>query len=229
MATTDNIRLAEYRLSQSRCKPGKAVRRAYPWATDAQVQDTAAYIVGGYDVEITSSPAVWVDAYASIRSCMQGKGALCARAYTPHNVQIAVLRNADGVIVARALVRNGCANKAYGASAHTLLAVLEVLGGVTLTRYWLDGIADQIQTTELVPAPSHVWTSAPVYNYQVYDIVNGKAILTGEGKNVRWRDIPAQGDYRRVYTEFQFVKDFFEPTLVRTRVKQVFRPYCDTH
>lgn len=141
----EKIWFAEWQIIQGRGKPGKVIRRMYPAATDGQVQDLAAYITDGYSVQVTTHLAVWVEGYAGIRSCMKNKGELCAKAYTPHGVKIAVLRNAQGGICARMLVRDGKAYQAYGYKAGMLVVVAQFLGGVEITPRWLDGFDVKVE------------------------------------------------------------------------------------
>lgn len=204
----EKIWFAEYKVLKSRAKPGKTIRRMWPDATDAQVQDLCGYFCGDFDVEITSDKNVWIDAYQCIRSCMQNKGELCERAYSPHGVQIAVMRDKSGGIVARMLVRDGKANAAYGSQAHTLIAALTMLGGVTLCSAWLDDVYhDEIAVTgEVVWAELcvDVWETIPTYHsYPAHWCMPGYATYS----------------HKRVGTKSLSVK----------RQGVVFRPYLDTH
>jgi hypothetical protein len=76
---------------------------------------------------------------------MKNKGELCAKAYTPHGVKIAVLRNAQGGICARMLVREGKAYQAYGYKAAMLVVVAQFLGNVEITPRWLDGFDVKVE------------------------------------------------------------------------------------
>jgi hypothetical protein len=165
----EKIWFAEWQISQGRGKPGKVIRRMYSAATDGQVQDLAAFVTDGYSVQVTSDPTVWVEAYAKIRSCMIGKGELCAKAYTPHGVKIAVLRNAQGEICARMLVREGKAYQAYGYKAGMLVVVAHFLGNVEITPAWIDGfdvkveLRNQVIVTIDVPVYKKVKSAHPYF------------------------------------------------------------------
>lgn len=123
-------------------KVGKAIRRVLPAIKDAELQALSSlWSEGSFNVSLSDSPAVFVEAYQSVRSCMYGKGALCRRAYAPHGIGIAVARR-GGELVARALVRDtGAFNRCYGSAHYALDAVLRLVAGLDCGPHWLDGIA----------------------------------------------------------------------------------------
>jgi hypothetical protein len=200
MSLQESIWYAEYRVRKHRGSHGKVVRRSYPAATAAQVQDLAAYFAGDYSVQVSTDPIVWQEAYDCIRSCMIGKGALCARAYTPHGVSIAVLRDSAGTACARMLVRNGQALTAYGALSHLLVAALTMLGGVVLAEAWIDGcdvsapLRNQVKSSFLVDVYKTTRTDHTgvyrcgysTYKHQYTD--NKRVYIRGTGSFRPWVD-----------------------------------------
>jgi hypothetical protein len=156
---------------------------------------------------------------------MQGKGALCERAYAPHGVQIAVLRDQAGLIVARMLLRNGLANRAYGSQSHTLVAALKILGGITLDSGWLDDIAADIATMGYVEPEATVWVSVPakfwIETEQGLVVRQGMGLVptATPGRVVTVLDLPTN--------QIEFVE---QPNRIRTKRREViFEPYLDTH
>jgi hypothetical protein len=111
-------------------KPSKAIKRALGIDNPDIIKSLSSlWEDGEFSVVISSDADVWAEAYAGIRSCMQGKGELCRKAYSPFGVQIAVaVRN--GKPIARCLVREGKFPKQYGEAHFALAAYLEIVEGM---------------------------------------------------------------------------------------------------
>lgn len=116
-------------------RPGKAIRRLFG-TTDEQTGALAGlWQDGGFAVEASGDASMFVEAYASVRSCMQGQGALCHRAYARHGVQIIVARR-EGVVTARCLTVGGKFPKAYGYDSFALEVLLTRLVGLEKSGKW---------------------------------------------------------------------------------------------
>lgn len=128
-------------------RPGRAVRRAFPQTGAGDVQAIARAMEEGAELIISDQEPEFVRAYDDVHSCMAGMGDLIYRAYRPARVWIAALE-LGGVIVARALVRNGQFLTAYGSQHYALDALLRACG-FCRTEHWLEGAAVavlQVQT-----------------------------------------------------------------------------------
>ncbi len=118
---------------------GRAVRRAFPAASDGDVQAIARAMEEGAELIISDQEPEFVRAYDDVHSCMSGMGDLIYRAYRPSRVWIAALE-LGGVIVARALVRDGRFFTVYGSQHYALDALLRACG-FCRTEHWLEGSA----------------------------------------------------------------------------------------
>lgn len=114
-------------------RPGRALRRVRPDLAD-DVVGAVARIFGR--VRISSERAEFIGAYYAVRSCMQGRGEALHAFYARNGVEIAVARNAEGAIVARALVKGRRFCTTYGDEAFALAQWL-LLAGFEQTERWL--------------------------------------------------------------------------------------------
>ena len=141
MTMNDKIWWIEHQirsLTQGRgMRPGKAIRRLF--STSDEKTGALARLWNGTDfgVEVSAEEPAWVGAYSEIRSCMQGYGALCFRAYSRHGVSIITTKR-DGKYVARALTVGGRYPQAYGEESFALEALLEIVG-LEKTPGWFEG------------------------------------------------------------------------------------------
>lgn len=205
---------SEHVLRSYHGRPGRVVRKAYPGLCDSGVESLGLYLTSNWSVEITTDRAVWIEAYASVKSCMQDLGPLVHQAYTPQGVCIAVLRDAEGVVIARALVntrfffvRTGeveCRVKTgYGEHWYVLSDVLACMTDIRQHQNWMTWQqASQIRLAkrEVVETP------APMY-----DIVH-RGFTTPEGDR-----------YDHIWGEVGHA------TLRTSREVVYFRPYVDGH
>lgn len=93
-----------------RMRPGKAIRRLFSTSDEKTCALARLWNGADFGVEVSAEEPAWVGAYSEIRSCMQGYGALCFRAYSRHGVSIITARR-DGKYVARALTVGGATPK----------------------------------------------------------------------------------------------------------------------
>lgn len=129
-------------------RPGRAIRRLYPRLSDAAVASLVACWQAGEGefglITSETEPDLWVRAYDEIRSCMQGKGALCRRAYERHGVQVVALADSQGRLRARCLVQQHAdgllyAAPQYGEYHYQLADVLRLIGVVVDEVDWFEG------------------------------------------------------------------------------------------
>lgn len=118
-------------------RPGKAARAAFGRHIDDKATQELAELAG-LDFSISADRADFVSAYADVLSCMVGKGGMCHEFYSSLGAEIAVLRNAHGEVVARALVAGTQFPQCYGAQHYVLEALLCVLG-YKRSADWLAG------------------------------------------------------------------------------------------
>lgn len=108
-------------------RPSRAIARVLGLTDPEQIKALAALWCGDeFAVTIGDSRELFVAAYAQVRSCMQGKGALCWCAYSKHATSLAVV-TIGGQIKARALVRDSAYNTAYGELSWALKIFLSVV------------------------------------------------------------------------------------------------------
>ena len=120
-----------------RMRPGKAIRRLFSTSDEKTSALVRLWNGSDFGVEVSAEEPAWVGAYSEIRSCMQGYGALCFRAYSRHGVSIITARR-DGKYVARALTVGGRYPQAYGEESFALEALLEIIG-FEKVRAWFYG------------------------------------------------------------------------------------------
>ena len=108
-------------------RPGKAIRRLFSSSDEKTGALARLWNGSDFGVEVSAEEKAWVGAYSDIKSCMQGYGAMCHRAYSRHGVSIITVHR-DGKYVARALTVGGRFPQAYGEESFALEALLEILG-----------------------------------------------------------------------------------------------------
>lgn len=108
-------------------RPSRAIARVLGLTDPEQIKALAAlWHDGEFAVTIGDSRELFVAAYEQVRSCMQGKGELCWRAYSKHGTDLAVV-TIGGQIHARALVRDSAYNTVYGELSWALKVFLSVV------------------------------------------------------------------------------------------------------
>lgn len=108
-------------------RPSRAIARVLGLSNPETIKALAAlWRDGEFAVTIGDSRELFVAAYEQVRSCMQGKGDLCWRAYSKHSTNLAVV-TIGGQIKARALVRDSAYNTAYGELSWALKIFLSVV------------------------------------------------------------------------------------------------------
>lgn len=176
----ERLNFAEHQVSKFRAKPGKVVRRLFPELTGDEVEALSRYFTEGLSLTISGERADFVEAYKTVTSCMTPYGAECWEAYSKVGIRIAILRNREGVIMSRSLVRTAglvaLSPGAYGAGWYVMLAVIRHLCSVKITDDWLEGVdlrkihtikRNQVLDTVRVPvretrtydSPQLVWDS----------------------------------------------------------------------
>ncbi|WP_041647825.1 hypothetical protein [Aromatoleum aromaticum] len=100
-------------------RPGRAARRVFS-GSDAEIQSLAQ--LAGLRFSVSGDYSAFEAAYHDVRSCMQGKGALCHQFYSLLGVVIATLADERGVIVARALLAGHLFYQVYGDNGRRQLA-----------------------------------------------------------------------------------------------------------
>lgn len=155
---------------------GRAVRRAFPAASDGDVQAIARALKEGVELVFSDEQPEFVRAYEDVHSCMAGMGDLIYRAYRPARVWVAALE-LQGVVVARALMCAGRYCQAYGRAHFALDALLRATGFIQ-TEHWLDG--EVVAVVDIhVPAstiPARVSSGARAVEYSILN-PNGRESL----------------------------------------------------
>lgn len=140
----ERLNFSEHQVAQFRAKPGKVVRRLFPEATGDEVEALSRYFTEGLSLTISGERANFVEAYKAVTSCMTPYGAECWEAYSKVGIKVATLRNRDGVIVSRSLVRTtglvALSPGAYGTGWYVMQAVMRHLCSVKITDAWLEGV-----------------------------------------------------------------------------------------
>ncbi len=128
-------------LTQGRgMRPGKAIRRLFSVSDDKTGALARLWNGTDFGVEFSAEESAWIGAYSDIKSCMQGRGAMCHRAYSRHGVSI-ITAQRDGKYVARALTVGGRFPQAYGEASFALEALLEIVG-FEKSPAWFEGAFD---------------------------------------------------------------------------------------
>lgn len=120
-----------------RMRPGKAIRRLFSTSDDKTGALARLWNGTDFGVEVRAEESAWIGAYSDIKSCMQGRGAMCHRAYSRHGVSI-ITAQRDGKYVARALTVGGRFPQAYGEASFALEALLEIVG-FEKSPAWFEG------------------------------------------------------------------------------------------
>lgn len=203
------------KLRGMRC--GKAIRRVLN-TTDEETQALAGlWGDGEFSVVFGDTSELFSAAYTQIRSCMQGRGELCHRAYTPHGVGIAVSYR-DGEITARGLHHAGMYNKTYGQGSYALSVFFEKIAGIKFSTKWIDDeTAEKCLVTE-------------TYQYQEKVVITGRTLIRAV-KASEYKPEIAKHLEKETNVEYPGYVFLYKPEkvgfVVRTATRIVFKPYID--
>lgn len=209
----ERLNFAEHQVAQFRAKPGKVVRRLFPDASGDEVEALSRYFTESLSLTVSGEKVDFVTAYRAVTSCMTPYGAECWEAYGKVGVKVAILRDRDGSIVSRSLVRTDGLESfspgAYGAGWFVLEAVMRHLTQVTIADNWLEGV--DLSKIHMIKRNQVIGTlHVPVKETRTYDY-----------PQLVWDSL--WGRYESLYT----VNATVGYRSVDIKGGRVFRPYLD--
>ena len=118
-----------WEISQVRGNPGRGVKRFFPFLHGGETQRLVEYFKGNYTVTLASKEE-WAVAYESVESCMYKEAKVIHRLWEASGVHLFLLKDHNGIIVARCLGKGSKRAPCYGEKSYILATVLRHFAGV---------------------------------------------------------------------------------------------------